>query len=259
MSTFASVRAYLFVFCVDPIMIELVSLEGAAFVICHMITLAIGAVHPVGASLTLRSRWDRWLAIGVSSAATCKLTMGVPEVGFTALGAYGCLFGAVFVRMTPLPALPAKWDSNRLASKTDSNRLAGKVEAVPIKGTRSCSILRIPDLKVGLRHLRSPRGADKPRPAAQDNVFAEGTLPKHSLHHVRGDFNTIGTVWYVEELAVALQLREGHEPWHTKVSEDLRFVVESLNELTNFHGGGDTCYFNAVCLIHGYHYLCPYA
>jgi hypothetical protein len=32
----------------------------------------------------------------------------------------------------------------------------------------------------------------------------------------------------VQELAVALRLWEGHEPWHTKVPEDLRFVVKGL-------------------------------
>jgi hypothetical protein len=112
MSTFASVRAYLFIFCVNPIMIESVSPEGAAFVIHHVIALAVGAVHPVGAGLTLRSRWDRWFAVGVSLAATCKFAMSVPKMGFAAPGAYWCLFGAVFVRVTPLPALPAKWGSN---------------------------------------------------------------------------------------------------------------------------------------------------
>jgi hypothetical protein len=112
MSTFASAIAYLFIFCVNPITIELVSPEGAAFVICHVIALTIQAVHPVGAGLTLRSGWDRWFAVGVPSAAACKFTMGIPKMGFTTLGAYGCLFGAVFVRMTPLPALPAKWGSD---------------------------------------------------------------------------------------------------------------------------------------------------
>jgi hypothetical protein len=37
--------------------------------------------------------------------------VGILEMGFTALGAYRYLFGAVFVRMFPLPALPAKWGS----------------------------------------------------------------------------------------------------------------------------------------------------
>jgi hypothetical protein len=111
MSTFTSVRAYLFIFSIDPITIELIAPEWAAFVICHVIALTVRAVHPVRAGLALRDGWDRWLAIGVSSAASCKLMVGIPKVGFAASGAYGCLFGAVFIRVTPLPALPAKWSS----------------------------------------------------------------------------------------------------------------------------------------------------
>jgi hypothetical protein len=109
MSTFASARAYLFIFSINPIAIELIAPEGAAFVFCHVITLTIRAMHPVGAVLALRGRWDRRLAIGVSSVASCKLTVGVFEMGFTALGAYRCLLKAVFIRVSPLPALPAKW------------------------------------------------------------------------------------------------------------------------------------------------------
>jgi hypothetical protein len=79
---------------------------------------------------------------------------------------------------------------------------------------------------------------DKLGPATQDDVFAEGTLPKHGLHSIRGDLNTVSTVRYIEEFAVTLRLREGHEPWCAKVPEHLRFAVEELNELAHFHGGG---------------------
>jgi hypothetical protein len=102
---------YLFIFSIDPIMIESIVPEGAAFVFCHVIALAIRAVHPVGAALALRGGWNRRLAIGVSSAASCKLMVGVLEMGLTTSGAYRCLIRAVFVRVTPLPALPAKWGS----------------------------------------------------------------------------------------------------------------------------------------------------
>jgi hypothetical protein len=37
--------------------------------------------------------------------------MGVLEMGFATLWAYWCLFGAVFIRVAPLLALPAKWGS----------------------------------------------------------------------------------------------------------------------------------------------------
>jgi hypothetical protein len=86
----------------------------------------------------------------------------------------------------------------------DGDRFSSKIEVALIKSTRSCSILGVPDLKVGLCHLRSLRSVDKLRPAAQDNVFAEGTLPKCSLHGVRRDFNAVGTMRDIEELTVAL-------------------------------------------------------
>jgi hypothetical protein len=103
------VRAYLFIFCIDPIMIELIVPEGAAFVIYPMIALAVRAVHPVRAVLALRGGRNRWLASGITLAAACKLTMGILVMGFTTTRVCGCLFWAVFVGMSPLPALPAKW------------------------------------------------------------------------------------------------------------------------------------------------------
>jgi hypothetical protein len=112
MSTFASVGAYLFIFSINPIAIESIAPEWAAFVICYVVALTVRAVHPVRAILALRGGGYRWLASGITSAAACKLMVGVLEMGFATLGAYRCLFGAVFVRMTPLPALPAKWGSN---------------------------------------------------------------------------------------------------------------------------------------------------
>jgi hypothetical protein len=104
-----SARAYLFVFSVNPITIKSIAPERAAFVIYCVITLTVRAMHPVGAVLALRGRRHRWLAGGVTLAASCKLMVGVLEMGFAALGAYRCFFGAVFVGMSPLPALPAKW------------------------------------------------------------------------------------------------------------------------------------------------------
>jgi hypothetical protein len=62
----------------------------------------------------------------------------------------------------------------------------------------------------------------------------------------------------VQELAIALGLWEGHEPWHAKVPEDLRFVVKGLNKLPYFCGSGDACHLNAIRLIHMCHHLCPY-
>jgi hypothetical protein len=56
-------------------------------------------------------------------------------------------------------------------------------------------------------------------------VFTEGTLLKCSLHGIQGDLNAVGAVRYVKEFTIALRLREGHEPWHAKVPEDLRFAV----------------------------------
>jgi hypothetical protein len=204
MGTLMSVMTYLFVFSIDPIMIELIAPEGAAFVICPVITLAIRAVHPVGAVLALRGRRNRWLAIGVTSAAACKLAMGILVMGFAILGAYRCLLGAVLIGMSPLPAFPAKWSPDRLAGQTDGNCATCKMEATPTKGAHLSTILRVLDFKEGLHHLRSPRCANKLRPAAQDHVITKGTLPKHSLHSVCSDFNAIGTVRYVEELAIAL-------------------------------------------------------
>jgi hypothetical protein len=111
MSTFVSARVYLFIFSIDPIMIELIAPEQATFVICHMIALTVRAVHPVRAVLALRGGRYRWLAIGVTLAASCKLMVGVLEMGFTAPGTYRYLLRAVFIGMSPLPALPAKWGS----------------------------------------------------------------------------------------------------------------------------------------------------
>jgi hypothetical protein len=102
---------YLFIFCIDPITIELIVPEWAALVIYRMIALTVRAVHPVKAVWALRGRRNRWLAIGITLAAACKLTVSILEMGFTTLGAYECLFGVVFIRVFPLPALPAKWDS----------------------------------------------------------------------------------------------------------------------------------------------------
>jgi hypothetical protein len=90
-------------------------------------------------------------------------------------------------------------------------------------------------------------------------MIAEGTLLKHSLHSVRCDFNAIGTVRDVQELTIALGLRECHEPWSTQVSEDLRFAVKGLDELAYFCGDGDTRHLDAICLIHLCHHLCPYS
>jgi hypothetical protein len=90
-------------------------------------------------------------------------------------------------------------------------------------------------------------------------VVTEGTLPKCSLHGIRRDFNAIGAVRYVEELAIALRLREGHEPWCTKVPEDLRFAVEGLNKLPNLCRSRNTHHLDAICLIHGSHHLRPYS
>jgi hypothetical protein len=89
-------------------------------------------------------------------------------------------------------------------------------------------------------------------------MFTEGTLPKRSLHGVRSDFNAIGAVRNVQELAIALGLWEGHEPWRAKVPEDLRFAVKGLNELPYFCRSGDACHLNAIRLIHMCHHLRPY-
>jgi hypothetical protein len=100
---------------------------------------------------------------------------------------------------------------------------------------------------------------DKLRPAIQNHVVAKGTLPKHSLHSIQGDFNAIGAVRYVKELAVTLQLGEGYELWCAKVPEDLRFAVKGFDKLANFHGGRDVHHLDAICLIYRCHYLHPYA
>jgi hypothetical protein len=89
-------------------MIELIVPEGAVFVVCCMIALTVRAVHPVGAILALRGGRYRWLASRITSAAACKLMVGILEMRFTTPGAYRCLFRAVFVGMSLLPALPAK-------------------------------------------------------------------------------------------------------------------------------------------------------
>jgi tetrahydromethanopterin S-methyltransferase subunit F len=99
---------YLFIFSIDPISIESVVPEGVAFVIHPVITLTIWAVHPMRAILALRGGRNRWLASGVTSAAFCKLMVGILVMGFATPGACGCLFRAVFVGMSPLPAFPAK-------------------------------------------------------------------------------------------------------------------------------------------------------
>jgi hypothetical protein len=112
MGTFASVRTYLLIFRVDPISIELVAPEWAAFIVCLVIALTVMAVAPVGTRLAYRSGWDRGFAGGVSSTAPCKFAMGVLVMGFTAPWAYWCPFGAVFIRMAPPPARPAKWGTN---------------------------------------------------------------------------------------------------------------------------------------------------
>jgi hypothetical protein len=111
MSTFMSVRVYLFVFSIDPIAIESVAPEWASFVICLVIALTVRAVTPVRAGLALRGGWDRWLAIRVTLAVACKFVMGILKVEFAALGAYWCPLGTVFIGVAPLPALPAKWGS----------------------------------------------------------------------------------------------------------------------------------------------------
>jgi hypothetical protein len=106
-----SVRTYLFIFSIDPIAIESVVPEWASFIIYLVIVLTVRAVTPVGARMALRGGWDRWLAVGVTSAASCKFVMSVLKVGFAALWAYWCPLRAVFIRVAPLPALPAKWGS----------------------------------------------------------------------------------------------------------------------------------------------------
>jgi hypothetical protein len=90
-------------------MIELVAPEQAVFIVCLMITLTIRAVAPVGTRVAFRSGWDRGFAIGVILVALCKFAVGVLEVGLATLWAYWCPLGAMFIRVTPLPALPAKW------------------------------------------------------------------------------------------------------------------------------------------------------
>jgi hypothetical protein len=54
----------------------------------------------------------------------------------------------------------------------------------------------------------------------------------------------------VQELAIALGLGEGHEPWRAKVPEDLRFAVKGLYKLAYFRGSGDVCHLNAIHLVH---------
>jgi hypothetical protein len=62
----------------------------------------------------------------------------------------------------------------------------------------------------------------------------------------------------VQEFAITLRLWKGHEPWHAKVPEDLRFAVKGLYELAYFCGSGDACYLDAIHLVHMCHHLCPY-
>jgi hypothetical protein len=102
---------YLLIFCIDPIAIESVVPEQAVFIVCLVIALTVRAVAPVRAHVAFRSRWDRGFAIGVTLATPCKFMMGILEMGFTTLWAYWCPLGAMFIRVTPLPALPAKWGS----------------------------------------------------------------------------------------------------------------------------------------------------
>jgi hypothetical protein len=109
MSIFASARAYLFIFSINPIAIESIVPEWAVFVICYVITLTIRAMHPVRAVLALGGGWDRWLVVGITSAASCKLMVGILKVGLATPWAYGCLFGVMFVGMSLLPVFPAKW------------------------------------------------------------------------------------------------------------------------------------------------------
>jgi hypothetical protein len=97
MGTFASAIMYLFIFHVDPILIESVVPERAAFIVCLVITLTVRAVAPVGTRLAFRSGWDRGFAGGVTLAAPCKFAMGVLVMGFAAPWAYWCLFGAMFI------------------------------------------------------------------------------------------------------------------------------------------------------------------
>jgi hypothetical protein len=112
MGTFVSARTYLLIFRIDPISIESVAPEWAAFVICLVITLAIRAVAPVGACVVFRSGWDRGFAIGVTSAAPCKFVVGVLEMGFATSWAHWCPFGAVLIGMALPPTLLAKWGTN---------------------------------------------------------------------------------------------------------------------------------------------------
>jgi hypothetical protein len=111
MGTSASARMYLLIFHIDPITIELVVPEQAALIVCLVIALTVGAVTPVGTSVALRGWWNRRFAVGVTSATSCKFMVGVLEMGFAALWAYWSPLGAVFIRVAPLPALPAKWGS----------------------------------------------------------------------------------------------------------------------------------------------------
>jgi hypothetical protein len=62
--------------------------------------------------MAFRSGWDRGFARGVTSATPCKFAVGILIMGFAALGAYWCPFGAVFIGVAPPPALPAKWGTN---------------------------------------------------------------------------------------------------------------------------------------------------
>jgi hypothetical protein len=66
----------------------------------------------VGAWMAFRSGWDRGFAVGVTSAAPCKFTVGVLVMGFAALWAHWCPFRAVLIGMAPPPTLPAKWGAN---------------------------------------------------------------------------------------------------------------------------------------------------